>query len=275
MIQARCGQSRRDRFAKCGSFAWVERAAEPPERYRVVASLCHDRHCLPCQKLHAATVASNLMAACAHRTVRFVTLTLRHTHAPLADQLDRLYQSFRRLRQRQWWRDHVDGGAAFCEITHNVARDEWHPHLHILVLGRWMAKSVLAAEWMAVTGDSHIVDIRRPENVDHAAHYVTKYVSKGLPASDHLPIDRLTELVSAMHGRRSIICFGVWVHLKLTQRPDGGDWISVGSVPQIVRAASRGDAEAARVLAIAYGVDSWTVALICAGPNQHGQADSP
>lgn len=255
LIQGECSAGRVLRFRMCGAFAWLQRGAEDAARVRVVASLCHDRFCLPCQRLHAHTVASNLQAACQGREIRFVTLTVRHSPEPLRGQMESLYAAFRRLRQRVWWRENVTGGAAFLEVTLSAGDGCWHPHLHVLVEGRWLERSRLSAEWRAVTGDSFVVDVRRPRSLDQTVSYVTKYVTKGLPTASLLDSDRLVELILAISGRRTILAFGTWRRIRLSARPESGEWISLGPLSVFIAAASRGDRDAIATLALAYGVE--------------------
>lgn len=56
----------------------------------------------------------------------------------------------------------VAGGVASVECKRGSGSGEWHPHLHCLVLlRRWVDRSKLQAEWLARTGDSSVLDIRR------------------------------------------------------------------------------------------------------------------
>lgn len=237
------------RFAECGTFATVWADPERPERLQVRGNFCRHRYCLPCAKNRSRIIASNLHAAIAGRVTRFLTLTLRHTDAPLADQIDRLQHAFTRLRRRAFWIKRVDAGAWFIELTYNSQNDRWHPHLHIVTTGRYMDHESLRATWHRITGDSYIVDIRLIRDPDRAAGYVSKYASKPMAtAYVHAP-HRLDEAIEALHGRRLCGTFGDWRHIKLTELPDDPtDWRYVGNLGCMILAANRGDHVAKHVI---------------------------
>jgi hypothetical protein len=185
------------------------------------------------------------------RRVRFVTLTRRHSHAPLRDQIDAVYSAFSALRRRKWWKEHVTGGAAFLEVKLSDRDGLWHPHLHIILEGKFLPQRELAAEWLAVTMDSSIVDVRDcpPSDHDRVASYVTKYVTK--PASSEVFSDqeKLVEMMMAMKGRRLALTFASWRGLRLDDAPDPEEkveWIAVGSISNLASKARRGDEEATR-----------------------------
>jgi hypothetical protein len=138
---------------------------------------------------------------------RFVTLTLKSSTQSLKHQLDRLYDAFRALRRREFWKAHVFAGIAVAEVTRNRDTGAWHPHLHVIVDGTYMPQSALSDEWHTVTGDSSIVDIRAVHDRRTAAKYVACYVAK--PAALlTLPPAAVIEFAYAVHGRRMLVAFG-------------------------------------------------------------------
>jgi hypothetical protein len=174
--------------------------------------------------------------------VRFLTFTLKHNDTPLADQLDRLYLAFRTLRRRPLWRTQVTGGAMFLEVK--VGKDgRYHPHLHVLAEGGWIDQKALSADWLAVTGDSFIVDVARVDDPGHRARYVTKYATK--PADSTIIRDpaKLDEFLIAIKGRRLYQPFGNWralladVDASEPPRP----MTSLGSIYTICARAAQGD----------------------------------
>lgn len=165
---------------------------------------------------------------------RMITLSLRSTDLGLRDQLSRLTLCFRRLRQRVLWRDRVKGGLAGIEVTFNQETRRWHPHLHAIVHGLFIGQADLSRAWQDVTGDSFIVDIRMVRHVDKVAGYVAKYATKPLPASLQRDPDRLEEAIVAFAGRRTFIQFGDWARDSFTRRPDSGDWMTLGSLSEVV-----------------------------------------
>ena len=59
----RCGVSkaRRSAFGLCGSYAWVERSVEHPEKFRLRANHCNDRLCIPCARQRAAAIRQSVL----------------------------------------------------------------------------------------------------------------------------------------------------------------------------------------------------------------------
>lgn len=229
-------------FCDCGSRAYVCRHRTDPERYAVLGSGCRDRFCLPCQKSRSHVVAQNVTHYLAGSPVRFITLTLKHRPGTLASQLTRLVAAFTRLRQRRFWKQHVIGGAAFLEVTLSVT-EEWHPHLHVLAHGKYIPYAVLRHEWLAVTGDSFITDVRCAKSDAEVVAYVAKYASKPFSGCISRSPAHLDELILAMHGRRTIVAFGTWKTLKATFEEPTGDWEYLCTLDELVYHARARQAE--------------------------------
>lgn len=251
LLRCRVGEHRLDAFACCGSRLTLQITDEGDTR--LVSNHCHDRFCRPCGAARASRMAANLQNVISNlRNVRFVTLTLRHNALCLTDQLNRLYKCFGDLRRRKWWQSLVKGGCAMVEIT--LGRDKrWHPHLHLIVEGRYMAQSELSAEWLRVTGDSSIVDIRaiRDDGADYVARYVTKYVCKPMSDSVLADPDKLAEMIEALRGRRLCLTYGSWRGTRLDVMPDDTTvWHTVMRVQDIIAAYRRGDETAAKWLRV-------------------------
>lgn len=186
-------------------------------------SRCRDRLCPLCASVHARRMAERVRATVDRWSeCRHLTLTLKSTDEPLVTQLDRLVHSFRRLRQRRWWRSHVRGGIGTVEITFNASTQQWHPHLHVLLDGSYVPQHQLADQWRSVTDDSFIVHITAVHSREDATRYIAKYVTKpGDVAS--LDRSRAEELASALVGRRTLIAFGAAHGVRLPVRERGTD----------------------------------------------------
>lgn len=214
MLKSGLSTMRLERFAECGSGLWVlHRRCDGA--LRMSCNCCRDRWCQPCATSRGRRLADALLKQIEDvGTVRFITLTLRHRPGPLKDSLDRLYACFARLRRRELWGECVTGCAAVCELK--IGRDGlWHPHLHILAAGTYIDQRALSREWLAVTGDSSIVDIRAVTNARSLAFYVTKYASKGCDQSVWKDPERLLEAIVTMRGRRLCMTCGSWRGVKL------------------------------------------------------------
>lgn len=243
-----------DRYRSCGTTAWVDYSPTTAS-YRVRANHCGLRYCPRCQRLRAHQAADQLRDYLGHidrNSYKLITLTLRHSSAPLDRQLDLLVASFRRLRQRKLWRSYVTGGYAVIEITYNPAKLEWHPHLHIIARCKYIPHHALAATWLAVTHTSMIVDIRVIRDAPHAARYIAKYLGK---SPDWLAYDashdRLREYLNAIRRRRLLIRFGDTPVLRRQPTPPvppTTDWEPVSPLLTLLADARSGDTTAQAIV---------------------------
>lgn len=235
-------------FADCGRCAYVLQSPEPPVRYRVAGSSCHDRFCNPCATERARTIAQNVIDRIGTERVRFITFTLRHTTEPLVDLLRKLYESFRRMQRTRLWKEGVKGGVAFLEVKWNRDSDSWHPHLHCLVQGRFIERQRLQDTWLLITGDSFVVDIRLPGGAEGVARYVTKYASKPLSTTFLYCPQRLDEAMHALRRRRLCMTFGSWRGMKLLDKVAEEGWTNIGPLSDWLARAKLGDVTACAVL---------------------------
>ncbi len=196
-------------FAECGSSLWLNVDG-------TVLSLscnhCHDRLCLPCQNSRQAGVIEGIVLKMlnSNSDCRFVTLTLKHSDAPLSVQMTRLIACFRSLRKHPNIGTKMSGGAWFVEVKLDKQKTRWHPHLHVIVEGEFIDAKLLSECWLHVTGDSYITDIRAIGNAKTRASYVAKYATKPLHNEVTLVPQKLDEFVVAIKGKRLYQCFGTW-----------------------------------------------------------------
>lgn len=236
--------SRVANFNDCGSCAYVYQSLNDPSKFRLGGSSCRDRFCVPCSIDRSRCLATNVIKTLGNRPARFVTLTLLQTDACIRDVLDKLYDSFRRLRSTRLWKQHVKGGCAFIEIKHNHERDQWNVHLHAIVHGTYIDKFQLAKAWHAITGDSYIVRVILVRDEDAVGRYVVKYCSKPF---NNTFINRwrlLDQVINATVRRRLCLTFGNWRGIRLTETPNTDEWIALGSFHAVVTAAVDGDRDA-------------------------------
>lgn len=242
-------ESRLSCFAACGTYSYVLRSLEDPNVYRIAGSACHDRFCLPCAKDRSNSIALNVLDKIVGKQVRFLTLTLKATDAPLADQLDHLYDAFQTLRRRAFWKRRVTGGVAFLECKWIARTAHWHPHFHILIQGKFIPYQRLKSLWYEITGDSYIIDIRLVRDSRHASGYVTKYASKPFNSSFIARPNQLDESIVALKGRKLVVTFGTWRSVILTRPVATGTWEHVGTLDSVITRAAHGDKRSAAILA--------------------------
>ncbi|KKM22730.1 hypothetical protein LCGC14_1622340 [marine sediment metagenome] len=230
--------NRTRRFIACGTRSVVLRSVDDPSRYKVACQRCHDRFCLPCMQDRARLIVANLKAQLKYEPTRLITLTLKHNHDPLTEQLDRLYSSFTALRRRAFWHDAVSGGVAFLELKLSSTDDCWHPHLHVLARGSYLPQKLISDAWLQITGDSHIVDIRLAKSPEHLYGYLTRYVTKGWDAGIYRKLHALREAIQALKGRKLLASFGDFSGLRLLEPPTSETWVELGTLHEVVTLAA-------------------------------------
>jgi hypothetical protein len=122
-----------------------------------------------------------------------VTLTVKDG-PDLAERFQHLHRSQRELWKRRQRRrgsvlDLVEGAVWSYEAKRGTGSGQWHPHLHMIALAESMPDArQLSAEWLAITGDSFVVDVRPIAQDDPASGFleVFKYAVKfsDQPAAD-------------------------------------------------------------------------------------------
>jgi hypothetical protein len=236
-------------FDACGSTA-VAQWSEKLQRRRLSAYYCHCRHCEPCARSKANKIAANLrdrLRDAKKNQYRLITLTLKHSDAPLQDQVKRLYACFKRLRHTKAWKSSQDGGAFMLEVKYN--NTGWHPHIHAVVEGGYLDKFQLSSLWHKVTGDSFIVDLRRLDRTQDAAAYVCKYITKGTSDSVWQSDPLAMEYICATRGLRSCNTFGSWRKFPLLQPSnDPKDWQAEDSLVNLLKRSAAGDVVATHIL---------------------------
>lgn len=248
LVQTGAGQATLERFAYCGSNAWVVQNPNNPADFRVSSSRCKNRWCMPCSQQKARIICSAIFDHIEQRTVRFLTLTVGGSCQPLADRLTHLYSSFQALRRSKAWKAHVRGGVAFCEIKRGTLLDRWHPHLHVLMEGKYFPVGTITKLWKAITKDSCIVDIRPADNRAGIARYITKYITKPLDSNLQRMPEKLFEAMQALKGRKIATTFGSWRGLKLTDPKPTNDWLPVAPLDELIHRAAKGEPWAQSVI---------------------------
>jgi len=246
-----CHQSegRIKRFKACGSN--VKTFWSPSERkFFQRGDYCHDRLCIPCGTAKGCCIAHNLQKLTEGVEIRFATVTLRTKDEPLLQTMDRLLTAFRRLQESELWTACVDGGARFIEVKRGKRKTNWHCHIHLLLVGRYMPQKELSRAWAKASKGSFVVDIRPVPDKGNIIGYVTKYVAKPLDPSVYENAADLRECLIALKGRRLCATFGNWRGTELeAKEPAPEDLSDVGPLDAILRLASEGDKMAMLVIA--------------------------
>jgi hypothetical protein len=235
-------------FSDCGRYAYVYRSVEEPDLYTLGGSTCHDRFCLPCGRERSRVIAGNVKLKLDGKPARFLTLTLRSHAEPLDELLAKLTRDFTSLRRTKLWRNRVTGGVAFIEVKWLAGTNRWHVHLHALLQGRYVPRQDLSELWLRITDTSDVIDIRIVEDEAQCTHYICKYASKPLDRTVVVVPLRLDEAIVALKGKRLCLTFGSWRGYKLTEPPESGTWVQLGTLEDVITRATDGDADAQHAL---------------------------
>lgn len=250
------------RWEDCGSRAHVWRDIET-NNYVLRSETCKLRICPACRRRYQfAAIARirDLLQDIKPKTWQFITLTMRHNRAPLKTQTGFLKAAFRKLRQRNVWKCAVTHGYAVIEVSYNKAKDEWHPHLHILAKCRYIDWRLLRQAWIQVTGGSSIIDCGYVRSQNNACDYVVKYIGKPPNLLDVESADRIQEYYDSIQNARLLMPFGRPPKMRVKPALDSPrSLVAIGSLCDLHRNARTGDLEAARIIrALACQADAIT-----------------
>lgn len=242
--------NRLQRFMTCGEHVHLAVNPRDTTHVKLCGSYCHDRFCVPCAKARSFHLAATLIDLLGDTKARFITLTLRSTDQPLRAQLHRLYHSFRLLRRSKLWRKTTKGSVAFTEVTYNSNLHMWHPHIHIIQTGLYIAKTVLSRTWESITGDSNIVQINAIRRKADIAKYVTKYVTKPLHFLAELDPAALCEAIQAFRGTRLCTTTGCFRGAPLNRVPPDDAYVFLCTLDDLRKRAVTGDPLAQNLLTL-------------------------
>lgn len=189
------------------------------------ANFCRQRLCPMCQWRRSRRLYADLSAlwerliADGYNFVH-VVLTVRNVCADDLDgTINRMYRNFSRMLHDNAF-CHVQGAIRFLEVTYNVQGDNYHPHLHVLLVVRksyftsryYISHPLLVSLWrqyMRLDYDP-LCHIGKADS--GSIQEVSKYCVKPF---DFDALDWRTELLVyetldiALHGRRMIQTYGV------------------------------------------------------------------
>lgn len=243
-----------DKWDRCRRGAWFARHIATGE-VRVFSSACRLRWCSLCSSARRAFITTTVAAWIRQASYpKFLTLTLKHSNAPLLHQINSLYEYFRKFRHAKFVADSTFGGIWFFQIKRSKSSGQWHPHLHCIIEGKYMQQRKLSSLWSRLTCGSKIVDIRPIRDQRKAANEVARYASAPADVVSMRKTD-CYEVFSAVHSRKTC---GTWgtartVLLKQPAATDKDSWRSVGSWAMIKE--MQGDSEAADKIVKAWITD--------------------
>lgn len=219
---------------------------------RVAANSCRLRWCPLCSRARTNYIRYEVQEWFQTADYpKFLTVTVKHTQQSLTDQINHVYESFKKLRKDKYLKEHCTGGLWFFQICRNAQRGEWHPHIHAIITGDYMPYKKLRSLWHHYTGDSEVLDIRPVRNPEIVGQYVARYAARPCQLSS-LPFNEGIEAMTALHGRRMAGSWGSAKGISFRPRriPDPENWEYLGGWA-VVNALASSD-ERAKAIVKAY-----------------------
>jgi diadenosine tetraphosphate (Ap4A) HIT family hydrolase len=147
---------------------------------------CEFRLCPDCGRRRSRKLQNKYLpmmrAFLRHHQVTPVHLVLTQTHKKETrkQSAKRIKDAFTKLQRRSFWKEFFKGGTWSLEFTKDK-NGLHHTHLHIVGFRRkFFDIELLRSEWLAVTGDSHVLNLKPIQDIAAGLREVVKYVSKPL-----------------------------------------------------------------------------------------------
>jgi len=185
------------KLENCGEWLQFRRFQETGATHLYRASLCRvDLLCPLCAIQRGNKHLRNYKAkfevlrnGYPHLTPVLLTLTIKNGFG-LQERSDHLFSSVEKIKGKR--RNIKSGGRCHSEFSkiagavgsYEISYSEekgWHPHLHIVAfITSKIDQKALSKEWLAITGDSFVVDIRKidEKNLSKSLNEVFKYALK-------------------------------------------------------------------------------------------------
>jgi hypothetical protein len=170
-----------------------------------------------------------------HHKVTPVHLVLTQTHRKESrkQSAKRIKDSFTRLQRRGFWKEYFKGGTWSLEFTKDK-NGLHHTHLHIIGFRRkFFDIDLLRAEWLAATGDSHVLNLKPIKDIAAGLREVVKYVSKPLDIR-RFGADDLKEFLG-LKNMRMFGTFGEFREFCKDFEPSDNDAAAVGDLESLAR----------------------------------------
>ncbi len=147
---------------------------------------CEFRLCPDCGRRRSRKLQNKYLpmmrAFLRNRRITPVHLVLTQTHRKETrkQSAKRIKDAFVKLQRRAFWKEFFKGGTWSLEFTKDK-NGLHHTHLHIVGFRRkFFDIELLRGEWLAVTGDSHVLNLKPILDIATGLREVVKYVSKPL-----------------------------------------------------------------------------------------------
>ena len=178
----------------------------------LTAKYCNNRWCATCNRIRTAKLIDGYNPALKKlKNKYFVTLTIPNVkELELPGSIDLMLYNFNLIKDKLRKRGIKLIGIRKLECTYNSEKNNFHPHFHLIISGRFEADKLLN-EWLKKYPDARKIaqDIRpaNEKSVKELFKYFTKLVSKGTKGKTH--IFALDIIFQSMRGRRVFQPLGI------------------------------------------------------------------
>lgn len=249
------------RMMDCGAYLKFA-VSSTGEKRLTQANFCRDRMCPGCQRRRSLVIFHQVKNICSEikkdfPTYKYLLLTLTVPNVKsdnLGDEIKHLHSSWKRLSERAFFKKSIKGWFRALEVTYNGDRDDYHPHIHVLlcVPSGYFKKNYISRDkwldyWREATRYPHVtqVDVRairpnpkRPGSdcISSAAAEVGKYATKPsnyvckAPDGKYYAAHKVVRELADGVARKRLVAFGgifKEYHLKLQQQDVESDSVDL------------------------------------------------
>lgn len=146
---------------------------------------CRNRFCPHCSRARAWKIRDRMTHMLKNVVLRnndnFRLLTLTIKNQPdLKPMCKQMLKSFKKLRNRKFWKPAFPGGCFIIEIT--GYEGYWHAHLHVLLQGKYVPQAIILNHWRQINGSGGVY-IKTCDKKG-VLYYLTKYLTKEATSED-------------------------------------------------------------------------------------------
>lgn len=211
------------KLEECASFVKISECSECGAHI-TGANFCRQRVCMVCAWRRQARFRVDMMKILEKidkpdDSYRFLTFTIRNCEFDdLKETIDEMLKGFGKIVQRKVWKDCIAGYVRGTEVTFNEKKNEWHPHIHVIILPKkFVSINAIRNLWkeimkMNYNPQVHIEKIKNKMAVAETLKYSLKYSfsDKGGNVNEKV----LLEMMDAFKNRRLIAFGGIFKTVK-------------------------------------------------------------
>ena len=197
---------------------------------------CKNRWCPACNRNYMGKMINTYKPRLdKEKGLVFLTLTAPNVPAnSLEYELDRYRDAWRYIQKKYWFKKGIrDGviGIRKVECTYNPIRDDYHPHLHLLLSDREFAEKVLLAwhEWNRLQQRwinpvaQKLKDVSSNGSYLEIFKYFTKLIAKDGKKREFFDAVHMNIIFEAMRGKRVYFRIGSKKAWQCDEVKDDGD----------------------------------------------------